>query len=98
MGFRFRKVISVLPGVKINLSKSGVSTSLGGKGATVNVGSTGRRTLTLGIPGTGMSYQVPLGASVIVLLLAVAALVALAYFVFPLQVKALLHWWQPRVF
>ncbi|HZT46697.1 MAG TPA: DUF4236 domain-containing protein, partial [Hyphomicrobiaceae bacterium] len=32
MGFRFRKTFSVLPGVKINLSKSGVSTSVGGKG------------------------------------------------------------------
>ena len=36
--FRFRKTISVLPGVKINLSKTGVSTSVGGKGATLNVG------------------------------------------------------------
>jgi len=36
--FRFRKSISVLPGVKVNLSKTGVSTSVGGKGATLNIG------------------------------------------------------------
>ena len=36
MGFRFRKIISVIPGVKVNLSKSGASTSIGGHGATVN--------------------------------------------------------------
>lgn len=98
MGFRFRKVISVLPGVKINLSKSGVSTSLGGKGATVNVGSSGKRTFTLGIPGTGLSYQMPLGAGALVLILAAAVLLALAYFIFPTYVQALLHWWQPKIF
>ena len=54
--FRFRKTFSVLPGVKVNLSKTGVSTSLGGKGATLNVGH-GKRMVTLGIPGTGLSYR-----------------------------------------
>ena len=44
MGFRFRKIISVVPGVKVNLSKSGASTSIGGHGATVNVGTSGRKT------------------------------------------------------
>jgi len=29
MGFRFRKSIKLLPGIRINLSKSGVSTSVG---------------------------------------------------------------------
>jgi hypothetical protein len=56
MGFRFRKTIKILPGIKLNLSKSGVSTSIGVKGATVNV-KKGRATkTTLGIPGTGISY------------------------------------------
>ena len=66
MGFRFRKQFTIFPGVKINLSKSGVSTSLGGHGATVNVGSSGKRTMTLGIPGTGLSYQLPLGIGAVV--------------------------------
>ncbi|MCL4877099.1 MAG: tetratricopeptide repeat protein [Anaerolineae bacterium] len=55
MGFRFRKSIKILPGVRINLSKSGPSLSLGGGGATFNVGGRGTR-LTLGIPGTGIYY------------------------------------------
>jgi hypothetical protein len=63
-GFRFQKRIKILPGVTINLSKSGVSTSLGGHGATVNVGTSGKRTFSLGIPGTGLSYRVPLGGTV----------------------------------
>lgn len=55
MGFRFRKSIKLMPGVKINLSKSGISTSLGGRGATVNISKRGTRT-TLGIPGTGITH------------------------------------------
>ena len=98
MGFRFRKIISVLPGVKINLSKSGVSTSLGGHGATVNVGTSGKRTITLGIPGSGMSYQLPLNATAAVLVVAAAVVVGIAYFVAPTQVQAALHWWQPKWF
>jgi len=37
MGFRYRKSIKIIPGVRVNLSKSGVSTSIGRPGATVNV-------------------------------------------------------------
>jgi hypothetical protein len=99
MGFRFRKIISVLPGVKVNLSKSGVSTSLGGKGATVNVGSSGKKTLTLGIPGSGLSYQVPLTWMTLAVVLVGAVLLAgLAYLIAPTQVQMLLHWWQPKIF
>lgn len=98
MGFRFRKVISVLPGVKINLSKSGVSTSLGGHGATVNVGTSGKKLITLGIPGTGLSYQLPLTTSALVLLVALVLVVGLAYLIAPTYVQAALHWWQPKWF
>lgn len=56
MGLRFRKRIKILPGVYINLSKSGVSTSLGGKGLTVNLRGDKTRT-TVGIPSTGISYS-----------------------------------------
>ncbi|MGP1374562.1 MAG: DUF4236 domain-containing protein [Almyronema sp.] len=55
MGFRFRKSVKIAPGVKINLSKSGGSLSLGGRGATVNISSRGVRS-TYSIPGTGISY------------------------------------------
>lgn len=60
MGFRFRKSINVLPGVKLNISKSGISTSVGGRGATVNFSKRGTRT-TVGIPGTGISYSTMVG-------------------------------------
>ena len=56
MPFRFRKTLKIAPGVKINLSKSGISTSIGKAGATVNIGKKGIKT-TEGIPGTGISFS-----------------------------------------
>ena len=56
MGFRFRKSIRLLPGIRINLSKSGVSTSIGKPGATINISERGTQG-TVGIPGTGISYS-----------------------------------------
>jgi hypothetical protein len=54
MGFRFRKILRIAPGVRLNISKSGGSLSLGGKGVTVNFGRKGART-TYGLPGSGLS-------------------------------------------
>jgi hypothetical protein len=54
MGFRFRKTIKLFPGVKLNFSKSGLSTSIGGPGATINISKRGTRG-TVGIPGAGIS-------------------------------------------
>lgn len=51
---RFRKSIKIAPGVRINISKSGVSTSVGVRGATANFSKRGTR-VTTGIPGTGIS-------------------------------------------
>jgi hypothetical protein len=98
MGLRFQKRIKIFPGVYINLSKSGVSASVGGKGATVNVGSTGRKMVTLGIPGTGLSYRVPLSSGILLLLLAAVVIVGLAYLIAPETIRAALHWWQPKWF
>ncbi|MBV9549709.1 MAG: DUF4236 domain-containing protein [Alphaproteobacteria bacterium] len=55
-GLRFQKRLRVLPGVRINLSKSGASTSIGPRGADVNIGPHGIST-NAGIPGTGLSYR-----------------------------------------
>lgn len=96
-GVRFRKTVGVAPGVKVNLSKTGVSTSLGGHGATVNIG-TKTRSVTLGIPGTGLSYRVPLNASAVLLLVGLAIIVGIAYLIAPNLVRALLHAWQPQWF
>ncbi|WP_336970761.1 DUF4236 domain-containing protein [Sphingobium aromaticiconvertens] len=56
MGFRFSKRISILPGVRINLSKSGASLSVGPRGASVTIGKQGVHG-NVGIPGTGLSYR-----------------------------------------
>lgn len=56
MGFRFRRSISILPGLRLNISKRGLSTSIGGRGHTVNISRRGVRT-TVGIPGTAVSYS-----------------------------------------
>jgi hypothetical protein len=54
MPTRFRKTVTIFPGVKANISKGGVSFSMGRKGFTINVGKNGvRRTVSL--PGTGIS-------------------------------------------
>ena len=41
MGVRFNKRITILPWLKANVGKSGVSLTIGPKGKTLNVGSTG---------------------------------------------------------
>jgi hypothetical protein len=95
--FRFRKTFSILPGVRINLSKTGVSGSLGGHGATLNVGH-GKENVTLGVPGTGLSYRTPAGTGLILALVVVAAVIGIAYLLAPDLVRTMLHWWQPRWF
>ncbi|MET6989142.1 DUF4236 domain-containing protein [Sediminicola arcticus] len=50
---RYRNRIKLAPGLHINLSGSGVSTTLGVKGASVNLGKSGAH-LNTGIPGTGL--------------------------------------------
>jgi hypothetical protein len=56
MGFRFRRSIKLAPGIRLNLSKYGVSASIGRRGATVNISGKGTKA-TVGIPGTGVSYS-----------------------------------------
>jgi len=55
MGFRFRRSVRILPGVKINLSGRGASVSLGARGFHYTIGPKGTR-VTAGIPGTGLSW------------------------------------------
>lgn len=49
MGLYFRKRIKILPGVHMNVSKSGTSWSIGPRGAKVNFGKRGTY-VTTGIP------------------------------------------------
>jgi hypothetical protein len=56
MGFRFRRSIKLLPGIRLNFGKRGVSTSIGVRGAHVTFGKSGTRT-TVGLPGSGLSFM-----------------------------------------
>ncbi len=62
MGFRFRKSLKFGP-FRINLSKSGVGYSIGGKGFRVTKSATGKTYATASIPGTGISVQQQLSGS-----------------------------------
>lgn len=98
MGFRFRRVIPLVPGlVYLNLSKTGVSFSFGKRGAMVNVGR-GRQTVSVGMPGTGMGYRAQLTPTLVAVLVGLAIVFAIAYYLFPDAVGALLHRWQPSIF
>ena len=54
MPIRFRRSFKIFPGVKVNVSKGGISFSVGKRGATLNFSKRGVRQ-TVGIPGSGLS-------------------------------------------
>ena len=56
MGFRIRKSFKIAKGVRVNVSKTGVGLSVGTRGLRHSIHSSGRRTSTIGLPGTGISY------------------------------------------
>jgi len=55
LGIRFYRSFKVLPGLRVNLSKSGLSGSIGRAGLNVNLSKRGKR-FTFGLPGSGASY------------------------------------------
>ena len=56
MPIRFRRSFTIFPGVKVNVSKGGISFSVGKRGATLNFSKRGVRQ-TVGIPGSGLSHS-----------------------------------------
>lgn len=62
MGLRFSKSITICKGVKLNLSTKGAGMSFGTNGLRYTINSRGRRTATVGIPGTGLSYSTTSGS------------------------------------
>ena len=58
----FRKRIKIAPGVNLNLSKGGISTSFGVKGASVSVGKRGVY-INNGLPGTGIYKRTKISRS-----------------------------------
>jgi uncharacterized protein DUF4236 len=55
MGWRLYRRFHLMPGLRINLSRSGLSLSLGHRGFWYTVGARGKRA-TLGLPGSGIFY------------------------------------------
>jgi len=64
MGFRFQRRIRVVPGVRLNLSKSGIGASMGRTGLRLGMDAKRRKYLSLGLPGTGLSYRTYFGRPV----------------------------------
>ena len=56
MGWTYRKSLSLGP-FRINISKSGIGYSVGGKGFRTGFSSRGRRYTSYSVPGTGLSYR-----------------------------------------
>jgi hypothetical protein len=63
MGLRFSRRVSIFPGVRLNFSGSGVSTTIGVRGASVTLGGRYGATANLGIPGSGLALRIPLKSS-----------------------------------
>lgn len=57
---RFRKSVKICKGVRINFSKSGISTTVGGRGMSVSLGGRGTY-LNTSIPGTGIYNRTKIG-------------------------------------
>lgn len=56
MSFRFQRRIKILPGLRLNVSKTGISWTVGTRGASVTARE-GKLTGNVGVPGTGLSYR-----------------------------------------
>jgi hypothetical protein len=91
MPFRFNRRVSIIPGLRVNLGKRGISASVGPRGAHYTIGTRGQR-VSLDAVGTGFGWfktvpwsrggraaaSRPLPRWVVVLIL--AGLIALAVF------------------
>lgn len=56
MGFYYRKSVSIGP-FRVNVGKSGVGCSVGGKGFRTGVSARGKRYSTFNVPETGLGYR-----------------------------------------
>ncbi|HXE64281.1 MAG TPA: DUF4236 domain-containing protein [Bryobacteraceae bacterium] len=64
MGLRFQRRIRIAPGVRLNLSKSGIGASAGRTGLRVGMDAKRRKYFSVGLPGTGLSYRTIFGQPV----------------------------------
>lgn len=61
MGFRLYKSVKLAKGVRLNVSKTGIGMSADIPGFRYSVHSSGRRTRTVGVPGSGAYYRTDSG-------------------------------------
>ena len=87
MPLRFYRRVSLIPGLRLNASRGGLSLSIGHRGAWYTLGPHGRRRVTLGLPGTGLFWteNVPPGPPIrhhhriALAIVVIAALVAICW-------------------
>jgi hypothetical protein len=69
VGLRFQRTFSLLGGLaRLSVSKSSLGLSLGPRGLSFNIGLIGKRrqrpnTLSIGLPGSGLSYRTAIGTA-----------------------------------
>lgn len=61
MGWRFRRSVKILPGVKVNFGAKSASVTVGGRLARKTYSTTGRQTTSYSVPGTGLYYTTSTG-------------------------------------
>ena len=57
MTIRFRRTVRVAPGVRLNVTKSGLGVRVGPRGLGLSAHSSGKVTASAGIPGSGLYYR-----------------------------------------
>ena len=77
MGFFYRKSVNFGP-FRVNLGKSGVGYSVGGRGFRVGRSARGRRYTAFSLPGTGLGYR---GSGCLLLIAAIPASITLIAFI-----------------
>jgi hypothetical protein len=84
MGLRFRRSMGLAPGARLNLGFRSLSLSFGIRGAKYTTGTRARR-ITVGLPGTGLSYTKVispsgrLGRGVLLYLLAILVVIGVGF-------------------
>jgi hypothetical protein len=82
MGFRFQRRIRIAPGVRLNLSQSGIGLGVGRPGLRLGMDAKRRKYLSVGLPRTGLSYRTFFGRPVTsdTVMRVVCAVIAVALF------------------
>jgi hypothetical protein len=78
MGFRFQRRVRIAPGVRLNLSKSGIGASVGRTGLRLGLDAKRRKYFSVSLPGTGLSHRTFFGRPVTPETLKKVAYVAIA--------------------